>query len=161
MGVEAYLDFDIPFLVSATDAIVIGTVRDELPARWTTRDGTRPANPHTGSYGIYRPVVVDVEQVIKGQTQRHIMVNAQGGQIGQDLVSEGSATPLYTFTKGEHVLLFLSEPRYAHPEMVNGVVPYLVDDHYTLMADGHAKSYHRLETFQQLLNEIQMAIHKR
>lgn len=157
MVYAADLPFDISLLTKYSDAIVIGTVQDVLPAQWGTPDGARPENPHDGYYHIYRPVLINIERVIKGKQQKQLYVQAFGGTIGQDSTSEDSNTPLFTFTKGERGLLFLSRPGDTYPPVINGLVPSYINDHYTLTETGQANSFHRHTTLNDLLKEIQTA----
>jgi len=55
---------DISFWAEFADVIVVGAVAEVQPPRWRTPDGSRPANPHTDKYGIYTPVVIDVDQYL-------------------------------------------------------------------------------------------------
>ena len=90
------------------DPIVIGTVLQVRDARWSTPDGSRPATGCGGPpyYRIYTPVVVRVEQVVKGAVlpAQEIVVEGYGGSIGQDRQIQLPDTP---YTAGERALLFL------------------------------------------------------
>lgn len=91
------------------NTIVIGTVLQVQDARWSTPDGRRPATGCGGPpyYRIYTPVVVRVEQVVKGSllSAQEIVVEAYGGSVGQDRQVQLPDTP---YAVGERELLFLS-----------------------------------------------------
>jgi hypothetical protein len=142
----------------ATTTIVIGIVRQVLPPRWDTPDGGRPANPHDRAkgYSIFRPVLVQVEQYVKGeQPQRMVQVYALGGKIGQDYVVWDSDT-LNTFQEGERVALFLKEIVDGLPAL-NGRALFGLTDHYTIKPDGQVTNGYRTVPLQQLLDEIASA----
>lgn len=153
--VAASLVTDIQFLTEHASMIGIGTVKEILGPRWSTPDGGRPANPHTFEYTIYKPVTIEVEQVVKGDHAAHqIRVMALGGQIGRDSVSYDP--DLYMFSAGERVLLFLQSTPQAPTFEGATVIP--IADHYTLTPDGAAGSFHRKAALPQLLQEIQQAM---
>ena len=136
--------------------IAIGTVKQVMPARWTTPNGQRPPNPHAASNRetIFRPVLFDVEQYLKGQQpQDRLLIFAYGGQVGQDSVRlENDDT--FEFREGEQAILFLVN----HGRSLNGSLMWDINAHYTITQDGKAtNSYHTLP-LQQLLNEIQAAL---
>ncbi|HEX5505377.1 MAG TPA: hypothetical protein VFW96_22355 [Thermomicrobiales bacterium] len=135
--------------------VIVGTVRQVLPTRWDTPDGRRPANPHdkANPYTIYTPVLVDVEQYLKGQQpQSQLLLYAFGGQVGQD-VAQRKPDSLYTFHDGERVVLFLSE-RSHEPRSLNGNPFWDVLEHYTITQDGAATNYYRRVPLAQLRAEI-------
>ena len=87
--------------------IVIGTVKQVLPDRWDTPAGGRPADACSMStpHNMFRPVLVEVEQYVKGeQPQRIVQVYAFGGTVGKDKTTYRSSS-LYTFREGERVVL--------------------------------------------------------
>jgi hypothetical protein len=156
---------DINYVVDNATTIVRGTVRHVPPARWSTPDGRRPANPHdpkgTGNF-IYRPVVMQVEEYFKGeQPRRELVLFARGGTVGQDS-HDYCGDPLYTFQEGEQVVLFLS-PLAAGlgpipPATPGGPPLSAIVEHYTISAEGQATNIRRQVPLQQLLDEIQAAI---
>ncbi|MBA3946679.1 MAG: hypothetical protein H0X37_19210 [Herpetosiphonaceae bacterium] len=134
--------------------IVIGTVTQVLPPRWTTRDGQRPANPQVPriEHNIYTPVLVDVEQYLKGERpQKQLQLFAFGGKIGQDSFTM-EPTSLYQFHRGERVVIFLNE-QFQHL-VLNGRPLWNVSEHYTITPDNHAVNYDRNIPVAQLLSEI-------
>jgi len=96
----------INFWTERTDVIVLGVVKEILPPRWTTPDGTRPANPHTDDETIFEPVLVKVERFLKGeQPTQQLSVLSEGGEIGQDAVF----TSCFNATEGDRVVLFFHD----------------------------------------------------
>src|SRR5207237_7430973 len=110
-------------------------------------------NPHsaTGVGTIYTPVLVEVEQYLKGgQPQRQLLVYAIGGTVGQDWIalSDGSAT----FQEGERVVLFLSG-RVGEPLANSGRPLWDIYERYTVIENMATNSYRTLP-LQQLLDEV-------
>ena len=117
-------------LVQGYDLFVIGRVVEELPARWTTPDGLRPADlmgDVPDRYTIITPYVLDlgVPEYIRDLTGPLIPLNdrgasaypadttrlilaAEGGTVGKDSVVH---SPSYLFTVGERALIGLVETR--------------------------------------------------
>ena len=156
---------DINTVVADSTTIVRGTITQVPPARWSTPDGRRPANPHdpqsTGNI-IYRPVVMRVDEYLKGeQPRRALVLLARGGTVGQDSFNY-CGDPLYTFQKGEQVILFLRPPEEGlgtiPPETTGGPPLLAIVEHYTINSDGQAVNINRQVPLQQLLDEIQAAI---
>lgn len=139
--------------------IVLGKVMQVLPARWTTPTGARPANPHAPGppyYTIYRPVVVEVEQYLKGERpETSLSIVANGGRIGQDSVDSCGDT-LFDFHEGEQVVLLLYESPQA-PSM-NGTQTLRVVEHYTITDDGYATRSFERAPLESLLEQIQGAL---
>ncbi len=128
--------------------VVLGTVRQVGPARWTTPDGKRPANPHgqdvsTADY-IFTPVLVTVEQYLKGKhASVDVLLEAYGGTVGQDSV-EHVGDDLYTFKQGDRVVVFLEKKaNKSQVQAVDGRPLWNIMEHYTITADGRAiNTYH-------------------
>ncbi len=91
--------------------IVVGTVREILPARWNTADGQRPANPHnTYQMLIFTPVRVEIDRVVVGSyTLPSIYLAAPGGKIGQDCASYTGSGAWPSFLYGGRFLYYLQE----------------------------------------------------
>lgn len=92
------------------DVVVLGTVKKVGPARWDTPDGTRPANPwaQNNKYSIFTPVVLSVEQYLKGtQPGGEVTIYAVGGSVGLDHV-EYASNDLYKVQEGDRVIVCLS-----------------------------------------------------
>lgn len=134
--------------------VAIGAVKQILPARWTTPDGKRPANPHAPPYQtIYRPVVLEVQQYLKGpQPQPQLLLWVLGGTVGQDSV-EYQVDDLFTFREGDRVVVYLvSEGRTLNTS------PLLTPrDRYTVTKDGRAGNGYRNLSLRQLIDEIRRA----
>lgn len=145
----------VPSATRDSSLIVVAIVRQVLPARWTTPDGGRPANPHdrANPRSIYRPVIVDVQQYIKGQeSQPMLYIAANGGAIGQDYVRyEGLS---YEFQVGEQTILFLAERARPRALRVDGQAVLNVVDRFRVNPDGRVTDGYRTMPFQQLLYEI-------
>ncbi len=144
---------------NGSQLVVRGTITRINPARWTTVDGKRPANPHVQppQYTIYRPIFMNVEQRIKGETpDRQLALYVPGGEIGQDFVRRSPDT-LWEFSEGENVVLFLYGTQENQPRTSEGQPLWQVGQHYTLTADGQAKNYYQTVPVQQLLDEIMAA----
>lgn len=144
-----------------SELIALGVVLDILPARWSTPDGTRPPNPHQQPppASIFRPVVFQTAQILKGQAPGPILYpRSGGGQVGVDaVVYEGDLGKLFSFEVGEQCVLFLSAARAG----TSGSVPRVndqavlnVDEHYTVLPDGRATNGRDQMTLQQLLDKI-------
>lgn len=152
LTIYAERETNTKLLTQKSKIITIGTVKEVLPARWTTPDGLRPANPWAfdNKYTIFTPVRVEVKQYLKGQqSQRSFVLFALGGQVGQDKVAWGT-DQLNVFQPGEQVLVFLSGTTSVANESFWGVV-----EHYTMTKDGYFSNGHRSLVAQQLVSEIQ------
>lgn len=137
--------------------VVIGIVKQVLPARWTTPDGRRPANPHasTNQEIIFTPVLLEVEQAIKGQPSQLLYVFAFGGTMGLDRV-ERTSDDVDKFTQGERVMAFLApEPRGLN---LNNNVLWRVIERYTVRPDGQVENSHLTLPLDKLMLEIREAI---
>ncbi|HEX9990871.1 MAG TPA: hypothetical protein VGE45_20630 [Chloroflexia bacterium] len=137
--------------------VVQGTVASIQPARWSTKDGSRPLNPRApnSTYVIFRPVLVNIDSYRKGSGPTTIMIMALGGVVGQDKATWGDSR--YTFSEGEHVVLFLNNFATNSDLKVDGYTPWMAIEHYTLGADGKATNgYHTIST-QELLTEVAAA----
>ena len=158
-GSTVYLDRfpHIPSTSRLSTVIVIGTVKQILPARWTTADGRRPANP-TG-YTIFRPVFVDVEEYLKGeQNAKTLQLYAWGGRIGND-VYETQPDKLYEFQQGERAVLFLEElDPAAFPFSIDGSSLWSVQEHYTLTGDDQAQNFYQTLPLPELRATVQTAL---
>lgn len=147
----------IPSTARLSSVIVIGTVKQILPARWTTADGHRPADP-TG-HAIFRPVMLDVEEYLKGeQNARTLQLYAWGGRIGDDMF-EAQPDTLYEFQQGEHVVVFLEEfAPGSSPLNVDGSSLWSIQEHYTLTGDDQAQNFYQTLPLAELRATIQTAL---
>lgn len=137
--------------------IIIGSIREVLPARWNTADGQRPANPRDlrAGFSIFTPVRVDVEQYLKGERpEREFFVYSPGGTVGSDSVRR-EPTARHPLRPGARVLMFL-EPRRRTPTLLDArpLWDIVGVDYYILSADGRAMNVYRDVPLQQLLSEI-------
>lgn len=125
--------------------VIDGTVRQVGPARWTTPDGRRPANPWAvdNRHTIFTPVLVQVADYLRGtDVTSEVLVYAIGGAVGQDSVAYDS-DDLYTFREGERVILFLNPMRAVLPiQTVNGLPLREVVDHYTIRGEKATNTYY-------------------
>jgi hypothetical protein len=151
---------DTRLATQGASLVIIGTVKQVLPARWTTPDGRRPANPYDRSDPqlIYTPVLIEVEQYLKGgQSQREVLIFGSGGVVGEDSF-EDRGGGLITFQEGERVLLFLDE-RVRNGVTLNGAPLWRqVSTHYRLTPDGQATNGYHTLPLQQLFGEIITAV---
>ncbi|HEY0603033.1 MAG TPA: hypothetical protein VGD58_08985 [Herpetosiphonaceae bacterium] len=149
----------IPSAARESSVIVIGTVTDVLPARWTTADGRRPANPQTAGHTIFRPVMLDVEEYLKGEnTERTLQLYAWGGRIGDDMF-EQLPDDLYEFQAGERVVVFLKELEQGSLAFsIDGSSWWSVQEHYTITGDGQAKNYYQTLPLDELRATVRTAL---
>lgn len=107
----AYLSPDN--LTKDSDIVLTGSVKEILPAKWSTSDGKEPLNPieDLGPYVlIYRDVVVSVDEYLKNPlSSDEVTVRTQGGTIG-NLTMDAEDEPFFEI--GEKVLLYLVEDTY-------------------------------------------------
>jgi hypothetical protein len=132
--------------------VVIGTVTKVHDPRWTTKDGSRPENPWFPEYQhtIYRPVEIEVTQLLKGQgLSQTIVIFALGGKVGQDsVVYEPQAMQDYQL--GERVVLFLTPNHYSF----NNAPLLEVYDRYTISSDDQAINSFQTLPLQKLIEMI-------
>jgi hypothetical protein len=105
-------------LILHSDAIVIGTVTDILPAK----RGVLP----DGIPIIYTDVIVQVDRYLYGEPKSELIaIQVWGGRIG-DIVMLAEDEPV--FTLGEDILAFLVRPRWevASPDGIDPLSYYLV-----------------------------------
>ncbi len=147
--------------------IAVATVAQILPARWDTPDGQRPVIPQRGPfyYGIITPVLVEVEQYLKGeQPQRSLLLSVQGGMVGQDC---DAPAPVDGYTMdslgvGDRAVVFLQEPSGSVPAL-NGTPLWRAPFRYMVGPDSAVRVREitsfarRTIPLQQLLDEIAAA----
>ncbi|OPY21020.1 MAG: hypothetical protein A4E24_00847 [Methanomethylovorans sp. PtaU1.Bin093] len=104
----AYLNFTE--LNQRSESIVIGTVKEILPAKWNTPDGKRRGDTieNLGEYdAMYTDVIISVDQYLKNPLeQKEIRVRIQGGEDEVVKMAFGSEP---SFKEGEKVLLYVSK----------------------------------------------------
>lgn len=145
---------DIATWYDASDAVVVATVRQVLPARWTTPDGARPANPHDPSSAatIVTPVVIEVERSLTGKSPgQRLLLAAQGGSVGEDTIARDDG--LTTFREGERVVLFLQARDRTLPGLPDRPI-WEVLERYTVTPEGMATNPYATLSMPQLINQI-------
>lgn len=97
-------------LTKDSDVVLTGSVKEILPAKWSTSDGKEPLNPIEDlglDVVIYRDVVVSVDEYLKNPlSSNDVVVRVLGGTVG-NLTLDVEDMP--SFEPGEKVLLFLGE----------------------------------------------------
>ena len=145
---------DIATWYDASDAVVVATVRQVFPARWTTPDGARPANPHDPSSAatIVTPVAIEVERSLtRAPPGQRLLLAAQGGAVGEDTIARDDG--LATFREGERVVLFLQ----ARDRTLAGLPDrpvWEVLERYTVTPEGMATNPYATLSMPQLINQI-------
>lgn len=97
-------------LTKDSDIVLTGSVKEILPAKWSTSDGKEPLNPIEDlglDVVIYRDVVVSVDEYLKNSlSSSEVIVRVPGGTIGNFTLD---VEDMPSFEPGEKVLLFLGE----------------------------------------------------
>lgn len=154
IGIHGAGSYGAGLATQHSELIALGTVLEVLPARWSTPDGTRPPNPHQQPppASIFRPVIFQSTQILKGQAPEPILyLCAGGGRVGADSVTY-SGNNNYSFEVGEQCVLFLSPLR---PTLrVNDQALFNIDEHFTILPDGQATNGFERMTLQQLLDKV-------
>lgn len=150
---EAAADFDF---VPGSRIIATGTVVELLPARWTTPDATRPANPHDPTqvpltYTIVTPIRIELDQqffLTRGvdvPAEGILLIAAEGGQVGEDLIE--SERPWDQFAVGERVMVAVrgfhvsADSRFGAPLDTDTGAMWSVINTFVLLDDGSAVDY--------------------
>ncbi len=149
----------LPRTTREATVIALGTVVQVYPARWTTPDGRRPANPRdpTTRESISTPVLVEVEHYLKGpQPEQRLLIFAPGGKVGQDGVEVWLSGRLqYQYREGERVVVFLDQRPYGSARTLDGRALWQpLSTHYVVGADEQASDGFHTLPLQQLLAEI-------
>ncbi len=149
------------------DLVIMGTVKEVRPARWTTSDGKRPQNPWASDnrHTIFTPVLIDVDSLLKDkqarlelksrETQPDMLIFAIGGMLGQDKVEWGSDNS-NTYQVGERVVLFLKETGPLDPiKAVGDQILWRVQMRYAISEAGQvAANWHSSVPLAQLVVDI-------
>ncbi len=176
LPIEATEQMDVPFvgetiMVSAlleflsyedlsdrSDVILIGTVKEILPSKWNTADGTRPTDDiyDLGWHDVlYTDVMISVDGYLKNPLpEKEVIVRIQGGSDGYvsiDVEDESS------FSLGERVFLYLNNDTWADtkdfgPE--HFVVTGASQGKFTLTDDGRVTQFDKSLTLDELLETI-------
>ena len=142
--------------------VVSGLVKQVGPARWTTSDGSRPANPHLPGNRDYivTPVTIQVTNALKGSNiglGAELTLQAFGGVVGQDRV-EWLHDKDNLYQTGQQVIVFLVPPSASDPLQTSGNRQLWQSiERYTVDANGRARNSHSDVPAQQLLDEISRA----
>lgn len=100
-------EMDLDDLIRDSERIVIGTVDEVYPGRWSTPNGESPSRATAMDFIIISDVNFHVAQALKGNVDEvDIRIREFGGQAGQDSVII-SASEHYDL--GQKYLLFLIE----------------------------------------------------
>jgi hypothetical protein len=153
----AYMGLDE--LNKNSDLVIIGSVKEILPARWNTPDGEQPENALEDldlHEVIYRDVVISVDEYLKNSlSSNEVVVRVLGGTVGNltmDVEDEPSLEP------GEDVLLYLvndTNPATKDLDPEHFVICGCFQGKFSLSEDGKAVSKSEtveLEEMLKLLN---------
>ncbi len=143
-------------LISNSDTIVIGTVKEILPSKYGDRfsKDTDFGPDHV----IYTDIIISVDEYLKNPlSSNEVRVRVAGGTIGNDtLIMEEEAS----FKTGEKVLLYLAKDT-SHATQDIGpehfVVTGCLQGKYTLTDDGKAIRPDENMTLDELLSTISQA----
>jgi len=145
-------------LSDRSEMILIGTVKEILPSKWTSADGRRPNGIDSFSLenSIYTDITINVEKYLKNpSSSQEITVRIDGGTVGNDTL-EADYEP--TFKPGEKVLLFLTEDVVVGTNNIEPkhlTVTGCMVGKYTLTEDGKATRLGENTTLEELLNTIE------
>ena len=136
--------------------ILIGSVKEILPGKWNTMNGTKP-NKAINEFGprdvIYTDVIISVDQYVKNPLpSREVTVRILGGKVGADNMIVEDET---SFTSGERVMLFLRNddaPATKNVGMEHLAVTGISQGKFTLTDDGKAVRSDRTTSLQELLD---------
>jgi hypothetical protein len=140
--------------VKESASIIIGRVKEILPAIWVTPDGKRPKDLQASDYNdiIMTPVLIEVEQFLRGsQSQTEILIYAVGGFVEPDEVKYTS-DDLYEFIAGERVVVFIRD----RGAKVGDNPRLEVVERYTVWPDETVSNTYRTLTLKELLQEISL-----
>ncbi len=142
--------------------VVMGVVKQVGPARWTTPDGSRPADPHAQSNRDYivTPITIQVTNALKGGSLvpgTELTLQAFGGQVGRDKV-EWLHDKDNLYRVGQQVLVFLAAPGGADAlQTIEGRPAWMQVERYTVDPEDKARNWHSNIPVQQLLDQVRNA----
>ncbi|HEY1014408.1 MAG TPA: hypothetical protein VGE07_16995 [Herpetosiphonaceae bacterium] len=145
-----------------SEMVVDGIVTAIGPDRWTTPTGRRPSDPSAHLEALFRPVTIQVQTLLKGDSPSgEILIMAMGGQLGSDQLTLSPAETS-VFSVGERVVLFLSPQ--TRVRLPDGPPLYQINGRYTitLLPDSPIEealarnSVHRM-TYGALISAIRTA----
>jgi hypothetical protein len=149
-------------VTNEAQAVVVGVVKQVGPPRWTTPDGSRPANPHlqTNRDYIITPVIIQVTNAPKtGKATglgpgAELVLQAFGGQIGEDKV-EWLHDQDNLYQVGQRVVVFLAAPTgQDRLQTIGGRPAWVTLDRYTVDANNRARNWHSDMPVEQLLDIV-------
>ncbi len=148
-------------LSKKSNIIVTGTVKEILPSKWNTPDGTKPDKAIKDLNSddiIYTDVTISVDKYLKNpQNSQEVIVRILGGNVNKDAMS---AEDEPSFKVGEKVLLYLGEDTDQATKNV-GPQHFAVIGHsqgkFTLTANGQAMRDDETIKLQELLSTIDNA----
>lgn len=140
-------------LTEMSTAVIRGTIEDILPARWSTADGKRPDNPFDRSKSeyIYTPIIIRTTTTFKGQATAMITMTVGIGAIGNDSLTR-HPIEVYSFSKGQDILVFLSE---SYDASVGTVLDFY--DKYVITDDSEASDFYRTLPLSEIIKDIELA----
>ncbi|WP_236622675.1 hypothetical protein [Methanococcoides methylutens] len=158
LSVSGCLEYVSPEEMSTrSDVILIGTVKEILPAQWNTADGGSPTDDinELEWYDISTDVVIIVDEYLKNPlAEKEVIVRTLGGEkdiIIIDVEDEPSFTP------GEKVFLYLKNdtwPRTMDHGPEHFVVTGVSQGKFTLTNDGKAIHFGESFTLDELLETV-------
>ncbi|WNY24737.1 matrixin family metalloprotease [Methanolapillus millepedarum] len=93
-------------MVEKSDLIIRGTVKSIMPAEWSTNNKLAPKD--TSDYVIYHDVMIDVEEIYKGNLSKDVD-SIYVRKIGGIADNVEMITDSVDYYEGEEVILYLSE----------------------------------------------------
>ncbi|WNY22965.1 hypothetical protein MmiHf6_02590 [Methanimicrococcus hongohii] len=116
-------------LISNSDLVFYGTIKEVRPSKWSTKSGQTPlrlyfAMPGIAGFGdeenyyeyklvslngvndfIYTDVIFEVDSLIKGVNSEEIVISVKGGQVGKFVMPGTYANP-WDFKAGDAYLVY-------------------------------------------------------
>lgn len=160
IGVSTLVEYMSPdMLTKESDMILTGSVKEILPATWSTPDGEQPASALEDlgqDEVIYRDVVISMDEYLKNSlSSNEVVVRVLGGTVG-NLTLDVEDEP--SFEIGKDVLLYLVEDTYPATKVLGPehfVICGCFQGKFSLTEDGKAVSEGEtveLEEMLKLLN---------
>ncbi|ABE52121.1 hypothetical protein [Methanococcoides burtonii] len=157
--VSALLEFlSYEDLSDRSDVILIGTVKEILPSKWNTADGTRPTDDiyDLGWHDVlYTDVIISVDGYLKNPLpKKEVIVRIQGGSddyVTIDVEDESS------FSLGERVFLYLNNDTWTDTKDLGPehfVVTGASQGKFTLTDDGRVSQFDTSLALDELLETI-------
>jgi len=144
-------------LSNNSDTIIIGTVKEILPSKWSTTDGKKPVNTDrfSPSCFIYTDIIISVDEYIKNSSSsKDVTVRVWGGTVGDDTFKVSEEPRLKI---GEKVLLYLTKDTGPSTKDI-GPEHYRVtgalQGKFTLTDDGKAIRSDKTVSQEELLSTI-------